>query len=68
VVSLLKFPCGGFRIEATATWPLRTCNGRAFIMVMSVICNGHSSKKKIVRSGVTVMQRPWPLVKANDFS
>jgi hypothetical protein len=29
--------------------------------------NGHSPTNTSVRSGVTVMQRPWPLVKASGY-
>jgi hypothetical protein len=32
-----------------------------------LMCNGHSPTETSVRSGVTVMQRPWPLAKANGF-
>ena len=31
------------------------------------MCNGHSPTDISIRSGVTVMQRPWPLAKANGF-
>ena len=44
------------------TQPFQKRNGYKLIMV-TVICNGHFPTEKIVRSGVTVMQRPWPLVK-----
>jgi hypothetical protein len=35
---------------------------------LTATCNGHSSPTdKSVRSGATVMQRPWPLVKGSGF-
>jgi hypothetical protein len=35
---------------------------------ITVICNGRYSRTgTIVRSGVAVMQRPWPLAKGNGF-
>ena len=50
-VSLLKPPNGGFRSETDKN--------------LMAIYNGHFPTDTSVRSGVTVMQRPWPLVKAN---
>ena len=36
-------------------------------LVMYLVFNGHCPTDAGVRSGETVMQRPWPLVKANSF-
>jgi hypothetical protein len=35
--------------------------------LLTAIYNGHSPTDTSVRSGVTVMQRPWPLVKVNGY-
>ena len=59
-VSLLKPPNGGFRSETAVSEVKRPkINGYIF--------NGNSSTDASVRSGVTVMQRPWSFVKTNGF-
>jgi hypothetical protein len=35
---------------------------------MTVTHDGHSPTDASARSGVTAMQRPWPLVKVNGFT
>ena len=41
--------------------------GAPAVRCVTATCNSHSPADTSVRSGVTVMERPWPLAKSNGF-
>jgi hypothetical protein len=62
-VSLRKPPHGGFSSETAVAKPFQKRNGYKFITAIKF--NGHTPTDAGVRSGLTVMQRPWPPSKGN---